>query len=214
MVKKKQNTEVPINGLYDEDGKLFGEDDQAPGFEATDADAEDVEEVTEEEEVSLSQEELVALCRESVCPECDVHKEAEGIRLRALADAENVKKRLLREAEELKKYAGESVLADLLPVLDNLDLALAHTDNLDAACKNFVIGVDMTRKLFLDAVKSHGLEAVEAARGTEFNPEKHEAVGTVEEDDLGDNVIAQVVQGGYILKGRLLRPAKVMVNKA
>ncbi len=58
--------------------------------------------MTEEEEVSLSQEELVALCRESVCPECDVHKEAEGIRLRALADAENVKKRLLREAEELK----------------------------------------------------------------------------------------------------------------
>lgn len=50
--------------------------------------------------------------------------------------------------------------------------------------------------------------------GAEFNPERHEAVGTVEEDDLGDNVIAQVVQGGYILKGRLLRPAKVMVNKA
>ncbi len=72
----------------------------------------------------------------------------------------------------------------------------------------------MTRKLFLDAVKSHGLEAVDAARGAEFNPERHEAVGTVEEDDLGDNVIAQVVQGGYILKGRLLRPAKVMVNKA
>ena len=203
MVNKK-NTEVPINGLYDEDGKLFGED--APEIDLCDEDA-------GEAEVSLSQDELEALCRESVCPGCDVHKEAEGVRLRALADAENVKKRLLREAEDLKKYAGESVLADLLPVLDNLDLALAHTGNLDDACKNFVIGVEMTRKLFLDAVKGHGLEAVEAGRGVPFDPEVHEAVGTVEEGNLDNNLIAQVVQGGYILKGRLLRPAKVMVNK-
>lgn len=203
---KKNNTDVPINGLYDEDGKLF--------TEATE-DVADGEGMAEEEtEVSLSQEELLALCRETVCPGCDVHKEAEGVRLRALADAENVKKRLQRETEEMKRYAGESILADLLPVLDNLDLALAHTGNLDPACKNFVIGVDMTRKIFLDAVKSHGLEQVDAKRGTEFNPEVHEAVGTVEEGDLEDNQIAQIVQGGYILKGRLLRPAKVMVNKS
>lgn len=196
---------MPINGLYDEEGKLFGEDQ--PEVDLCD------DEGVEETEVSLSQEELVALCKESVCPGCDVFKEAEAIRLRALADSENVKKRLLRENEDMKKYAGESVLADLLPVLDNLDLALAHTGNLDDACKNFVIGVDMTRKLFLDAVKSHGLEAVAAAPGTPFNPEVHEAVGTVEEGGLDNNAIAQVVQGGYVLKGRLLRPAKVMVNK-
>ena len=171
-------------------------------------------EVGDEAEVSLSLEELTALCRESVCPGCDVHKEAETVRLRALADSENVKKRLLRECEEIKKYAGESILADLLPVLDNLDLALAHTDGLDDSCKNFVIGVDMTRKLFLDAVKGHGLEAVPAAVGGDFDPEVHEAVGTVGQEGLSDNQIAQVVQGGYILKGRLLRPAKVMVNKA
>lgn len=205
---KKNNTEVPINGLYDEGGKLSGNVEQEePVLDTTD-------EVEEAAEVSLSQEELNALCRESVCPECDVFKEAEGLRLRALADSENVKKRLLREAEEMKKYAGESVLADLLPILDNLDLALGHTEGLDAACQNFVVGVDMTRKLFLDAVKSHGLEAVEAGRGAEFNPEFHEAVGTADEADLGDNQIAQIVQRGYVLKGRLLRPAKVMVNKA
>lgn len=209
---KKMNVENPEAGLYDEDGNLFGSREEALGDLEVNG-VEDGEE-TVETEVSLSQDELEALCRESVCPECDVHKEAEAVRLRALADAENVKKRLLRETEEMKKYAGESILADLLPVLDNLDLALAHTDNLDAACKNFVIGVDMTRKLFLDAVKSHGLEAVAAARGSEFNPEVHEAVGTVEESDLANNQIAQTVQGGYILKGRLLRPAKVMVNKS
>ncbi len=206
---KKTNSDNPVNGLYDEEGTLFGSQDEAP------ADVEVVEgEDAVEAEVSLSQDELEALCRESVCPACDTQTRADATRLRALADTENVKKRLMREAAELKKYAGESILADLLPVLDNLDLALAHTDNLDAACKNFVVGVDMTRKIFLDSVKNHGLEAVGAARGTEFNPEIHEAVGTVEEGELGDNQIAQIVQSGYILKGRLLRPAKVMVNKA
>ena len=205
---EKKNNEVPINGLYDDEGRIFDEG-QDKNLDVTD------EEIVEEEtEVSLSQEELQALCRESVCPECDIFKEAEAIRLRALADSENVKKRLLRETEEMKKYAGESVLADLLPVLDNLDLALAHTNGLNAECKNFVIGVDMTRKLFLDAVKSHGLETVQASVGGEFDPEVHEAVGTVEEASLKDNQIAQVVQGGYVLKGRLIRPAKVMVNKA
>jgi len=207
---KNKNTDVPITGLYDDEGKIFTEDSGDASQATGSAEAE----VVEEEAVSLSQEELYALCRESVCPACDVHKEAEGVRLRALADSENLKKRLLRENEEMKKYAGESILADLLPVLDNLDLALAHTDNLDAACKNFVIGVDMTRKIFLDAVKSHGLEAVAATVGADFDPEVHEAVGTVEQDDLADNQIAQIIQGGYFLKGRLLRPAKVMVNKA
>lgn len=206
----KNKNDVPINGLYDDEGRIFEEqvsEDAAPEGAVENGAAE------EPVEVSLSKEELAALCKESVCPECDVFKEAESIRLRALADSENVKKRLLRETEELKKYAGESILADLLPILDNLDLALAHTDNLSAECKNFVVGVDMTRKIFLDAVKNHGLEAVQAGIGVEFDPEIHEAVGTVEEPSLQNNQVAQVVQNGYRLKGRLLRPAKVMVNK-
>jgi molecular chaperone GrpE len=203
----KNNNEVPINGLYDDEGRILDEQ-AAEGLGENEA-----ETVDEAVEVSLSKEELDALCKESVCPGCDVFKEAETVRLRALADSENVKKRLLRENEEMKKYAGESILADLLPILDNLDLALAHTDNLSAECKNFVIGVDMTRKIFLDAVKNHGLEAVQAGVGAEFDPEIHEAVGTVEEPSLGNNQVAQLVQNGYRLKGRLLRPAKVMVNK-
>ena len=207
---KKMNADNPINELYDDDGNLFG-GEKGQNLNVTDEAGEGAE---EEAEVSLSQDELDALCRESVCPECDVFKEAEDIRLRALADSENVKRRLLRETEEMKKYAGESILSDLLPILDNLDLALAYTDGLDAGCKNFIIGVDMTRKLFLDAVKNHGLETVAAERGSEFNPEIHEAVGTVEDSELGDNCIVQMTQRGYVLKGRLIRPAKVTVSKA
>ena len=159
-------------------------------------------------------EDLAGRCRAEICPTCDVQARAEDVRLRALAETENLKKRLLRETEDLKRFAAESVLSDLLPVLDNLDLALAHTDNLDPACRDFVVGVEMTRKLFLDAVRGHGLEAVASERGQAFNPEVHEAVATVSEPDLGSNQVAQTVQNGYRLKGRLLRPAKVMVNTA
>lgn len=162
-------------------------------------------------EVELSEEELTALCRERVCPSCDVMQEAEELRLRALAETENVKKRLMRETEELRKYAGETILADLLPVIDNLDLALGHASQ-NEACKDFVTGVDMTRKIFLETLGRHGLETVGKA-GEEFDPNIHEAVGMAQDENLADNTVAQMVQQGYLLKGRLLRPAKVMVNK-
>lgn len=164
------------------------------------------------QEIDLSEEELEALCRERVCPACNVMKEAEDLRLRALADTENVKKRLLRETEELRKYAGESVLADLLPVLDNLDLALEHGKGLDA-CADFVMGVEMTRKIFLDTLERQGLSSIQASAGAEFDPNVHEAVGTVSNAELPDGSVVHLVQRGYALKGRLLRPAKVMVNR-
>lgn len=112
-------------------------------------------------ELSLSEEELAALCKSHVCPKCQVMAQAEDLRLRSLAEAENTRKRLMREAEELRRYAGQSVLADLLPVLDNLDLALNHAPA--DGCKDFVLGVDMTRKIFLDILKNHGLSVVEEA---------------------------------------------------
>lgn len=161
-------------------------------------------------ELSLSEAELAALCKEHVCPQCSVMKEAEDLRLRALAEADNTRKRLLRETEELRRFAGQSVLADLLPVLDNLDLALNHAPA--EGCKDFVVGVDMTRKIFLDILKNHGLTEI-AEAGVEFDTSRHEALGAVQSPGLPDGHVAQVVQKGYLLKDRLLRPAKVMVNK-
>lgn len=201
MAKKDNGHDIPVNGHEAEEAE-----EAVKNVEAT-------EEQGEAQELSLSEEELKQLCREHVCSCCDVMKEAEGERLRALADTENVKKRLQREAEDMKRYAADSVLGDMLPVLDNLDLALAHTDGLDDACKNFVMGVDMTRKSFLDALKNHGVERLEAAPGQEFDPEFMEAVGMAENPELPDGGVVQVVQAGYRLKGRLLRPVKVMVNK-
>lgn len=133
-------------------------------------------------------------------------------RLRGLAEAENLKKRLLKEKEEFQKYATESLVSELLPVLDHLDLALAHGRNIEA-CKDFVVGVDMTRKVFLEILGHHGVEAFGQV-GEPFSPETHEALGMTEQPDLPAEAVTQVVQRGYTLRGRLLRPAKVMVNKA
>ena len=133
-------------------------------------------------------------------------------RLRALAEADNLKKRLIREKEEFVKFAAEGVLADLLPVLDNLDLALAHGRTIET-CKDVVQGVDMTRKVFLDILARHGLEAC-GQKGEEFNPEVHEAVGMQPGGpgcEVAANHVLQVMQSGYRLRGRLLRPAKVLV---
>ncbi len=138
-------------------------------------------------------------------------KDADNERLRALAEMENVKKRLTKEKEDFFKYAKESVLCDLLPVLDNLDLALAHDPG--DACKNFVLGVDMTRKVFLDTLAAHDLTPVGTV-GEPFDPRFAEAVGVDATSGLPDNTVAAVVQKGYQLRDKIIRPAKVLVAKS
>ena len=97
-------------------------------------------------------------------------------------------------------------------MLDHLDLALAHGRG-NEACKDFVVGVDMTRKAFIDILARHGVTEFGAV-GEPFDPETHEAIGVASVAGLAEDAVAQVVQRGYLLRGRLLRPAKVMVNKA
>jgi len=163
------------------------------------------------EENSPVPENLDALCRERLCPSCAVQAEAEDVRLRAMAELENVKKRLKREKEESVRFAAEGVLGDLLPSLDTLDRAIAF-GNEHETCRDLTQGVEMTRKLLLDALKAHGLEPC-GARGEAFNPELHEAVGFDCREDLDEGAVCVIAQRGYLLKDRLLRPAKVFINK-
>lgn len=142
------------------------------------------------------------------CPNC---AEADKARLLALAELENARKRLAREKEEFAKFAGESVIADILPAIDNLDLALAYAPE-SKESQNFVVGVDMTRKLLLDALSRHGLEQV-GCIGEEFDPAKHEAMGMEPHADFTDGQVCGLMNKGYKLKDRLIRPAKVMVCK-
>ncbi len=144
----------------------------------------------------------------AACPRC---AEAENARLRALAELDNARKRLAREKEEFVRYAAENVLSDILPALDNLDLALAYAPQ-DPASKNFVLGVDMTRKLMLEALARHGLEQV-GALGEAFDPAMHEAVGTEANPVYPSGQVCGLMNKGYRLKDRLLRPARVTVCK-
>ncbi len=156
-------------------------------------------------------ENLNELCLEHICPSCSVKEEADQTRLRALAEMENYKKRLGREHEEQLTYAAEKVLSSLLPSLDNLDLALQYGGQ-NEACKDMLMGIEMTRKLLLEAVKTHGLEPVGEV-GEAFTPELHEGLIFETRDDMEENHVSNVMQRGYKLKGRLIRPAKVGISK-
>ncbi|MDR1945929.1 MAG: nucleotide exchange factor GrpE [Desulfovibrio sp.] len=160
---------------------------------------------------SLSDDTLAALCRERICPSCPEKKEVEEERLRAAADLDNARKRLAREREEQVRFAAEAVLTGIIPSLDNLDLALQYASP-NAACKDFVVGVRMTRKLMGDTLAAQGLEQIGQV-GDEFNPAVHEAVGTEDSPDVLEGHVCKLLTSGYKLRERLLRPARVMVCK-
>lgn len=136
--------------------------------------------------------------------------EIEDMRLRMAAEMDNFKKRLTREHQEQMRYASEKVLADLLPALDNLDLAIQYGATHEA-CKDMMQGIEMTRKQLLDAVAKSGLASL-GEKGEEFDPAKHEAIGVEANPEVAPGAVARVLQRGYKLHDRLLRPAKVMVN--
>ena len=159
---------------------------------------------------TLSDEELTRLCQERVCPDCQQLAKMHEEKLRMAADTENLKKRLQREKDDFCKFATESVLEDLLPVLDNLDLALEHGGKTGTG-KELLNGVEMTRKLFLDILARYELEPLGEA-GADFDPNWHEALAQQPHPDFAAGKVCHVVQKGYRLKGRLLRPAKVLVS--
>lgn len=143
-------------------------------------------------------------------PEEMARAEVEDMRLRMAAEMDNFKKRLTRDHQEQVRYAAEKVLSDLLPALDNLDLAIQY-GSAHEACKDMMQGIEMTRKQLLDAVAKSGLVSL-GEKGEAFDPAVHEAIGVEAAPDVEPGSVSRVLQRGYKLHDRLLRPAKVMVN--
>jgi molecular chaperone GrpE len=133
--------------------------------------------------------------------------------LRSLAELENARRRFQKEKEENARYASESVIKDLVPFLDNLNLALSYADLDDPGVRNMAEGVRMTLKGCLDMLADRGLGEVLVERGQAFDPNVHEAIGQEADPELPDNAVTRQVSKGYTLHRRLLRPAKVMVAK-
>lgn len=131
---------------------------------------------------------------------------------RKLAEFQNFTKRKETEVSEMKKYASEGIIVKLLDNIDNLERAenaFAETKNFDA----LVEGVNMILRNLKYMLSEEGVEEVEAGEGVKFNPYEHQAMMTEEKDDLDNDVIVQVFQKGYKLKGKVIRPAMVTVNK-
>jgi molecular chaperone GrpE len=133
--------------------------------------------------------------------------------LRAAAEAQNIRRRAEKDAENARKFALEKFAGDMLPVVDNLDRALASADVEDEALKSILEGVELTRKTLIDALARHNVEQLNPV-GEPFNPEYHEAMAMVPNPDVEPNSVMDVMQKGYTLNGRLLRAAMVVIAKA
>jgi molecular chaperone GrpE len=133
--------------------------------------------------------------------------------LRTAADFENFKKRAAREKQDAIKYANEALIQQLLPVLDNFDMALAtaQTSPADNA-QSLQAGIAMICQQLKNALAESGLEPVDAL-GQEFDPNWHEAVSQTETDEVPEGHVVQQLRKGYKLRDRLLRPASVVVAK-
>ena len=137
---------------------------------------------------------------------------AKDAALRAQADAMNVQRRAEQEVEKARKFALERFCGDLLSVVDNLERALESSGD-EQGSAALAEGVELTRKGFMDVLAKYGVEAVDP-QGEPFDPETAQAMSMVEQPDVEPNSVVAVMQKGYVLNGRLLRPAMVMVSKA
>ena len=176
-----------------------------------------VEETLNEETVENTEEVKVEEIKEETAEEKIGKLEAElqewkNSYTRKLAEFQNFTKRKENEVAEMKKYASEGIITKLLDNIDNLERAeqaSAETKNFDA----LVEGVNMILRNLRNLLTEEGVEELEAAEGVKFNPYEHQAMMTENVENLDNDVIVKVFQKGYKLKGKVIRPAMVTVNK-
>lgn len=133
--------------------------------------------------------------------------------LRYAAEAENIRRRADREINDARAYAIQKFARDLLGVADNLARALQHapTDAQDSMVRNLAVGLEMTQKDLLNAFDRNGLKAIAPAEGEKFDPHLHQAMMEQTSQSVGPGRVIQVLQTGYDLFGRVVRPAMVVV---
>lgn len=152
---------------------------------------------------------------ELLMQQIDSHKRsaAENLEkaLRAQAELDNMRKRTARDIENAHKYSLERFVNDLLPVIDSMELGLSATENA-ADVTSLKEGMDLTYKMFAASLDKFGVKAVDP-QGEKFNPELHQAVSMQEAEGVESGNVISVMQKGYELNGRLIRPAMVIVAK-
>jgi molecular chaperone GrpE len=131
--------------------------------------------------------------------------------MRTAADLENFRRRTVREKEELRLFAASRLLEDLLPALDNLALGLESARQPKAELKALAGGVELVQQQLKSALAAHGLKEINPL-GQPFDPHQHEAISHQASADVNPEHVLKVVRTGYVLNGRLLRPASVVVS--
>jgi molecular chaperone GrpE len=132
--------------------------------------------------------------------------------LRVSAEFENYKKRTSRDLEELRKFANQSLIKEMLSVVDNLELAMNSTNGDKTIDKGLLQGLDMTHKEILKVFEKFEVRPIDAM-GQTFDPTFHEAVMQEETDEFADNTVINELQKGYLIHDRLLRPSMVVVTR-
>lgn len=137
--------------------------------------------------------------------------EAKDQMVRALAEAQNARRRAEKDVTNARLFALENFSRDLLPVIDNLERAMENANPEDAGLQAMTEGVELTLKSFHDVLKRYHVEQVNPL-SEPFDPDLHQAISMIENPEVEPNTVLAVVQKGYTLNGRLVRPAMVMVS--
>ena len=133
--------------------------------------------------------------------------------IRAKAEVDNIRRRAAQDVEKARKFALEKFAGEMLTTVDNLERALQSIDKNDESKKGVIEGVELTLQGFIASLDKFGVKAVDP-QDQPFNPEFHQAMSMQEVPDVAPNTVIAVMQKGYELNGRLIRPAMVMVSKA
>ena len=169
-------------------------------------------EASEVEVIDLEEVQEAGGCADLLALKEEEVKQLQDRVLRTAAEMENTRKRLEREKSEGISYANESLIRELLPVIDNLERAVQHGES-SSDVKSLVEGVKMTLKAFADVLAKHGCVSFDSV-GQIFDPKYHEAMMQQPSDEHPEKTILLEFQKGYKLRERLLRPASVVVSKA
>lgn len=197
--------------MSNEEQKLHEEDLQQETVETevdavgSDADV-DWNEEQNDTETRIAQLEAALLASEE-----KVKEQQESV-LRAKAEVENMRRRAEQEIDKARKFALNKFAEELLPIIDNLERAIQASDAENEVIKPILEGVTLTHKTFIDTVNKFGLKEINP-EGEAFNPELHQAMSIQESEDHESNTVMFVMQKGYELNGRVIRPAMVMVAK-
>lgn len=202
MSKKKK---IKINVESEETAENENTEEAAPAMDDYDeskGETGDVDEVDAKDPVKELEAKLESKEEEA--------KETYDRLLRVSADFENYKKRSTREMEEFRKYANQSLLKEMLSVVDNLELAINSSNEEQEADKNLIEGLNLTLNEILRVFEKFNVKPIKA-HGETFDPTFHEAVMREETDDFPENTVISELQKGYLIHDRLLRPAMVVV---